>query len=316
MHSVTNHNRKRKRNSSPTQHGVYVITAHGRMKKERFTVPADKRIVYITPPACTAKKVTTWAMLDDPATVEKILDPATTAVNNFDGRTQYMHHIAPGETTQDISLTFKHDLGLTGVYKLPLHHEVLLCPVQSLAAVDEKNIKKVKNALRVQALANNHRVMKNAYSNIGKIRLRDLLPKVGPGTYVIQTCRACSPITETSTTVDPMARATTLNKVPSVYNTELRNFQTKAGLSNEEMKSIVNLNGGVRVGKGWELGAPATFLYAAKRYKNLRRHVTKHRIIPSFEPVYGLVRNTPQFALLAPTVLKIKENRNKQKQQS
>ena len=43
---MTNHNRKRKRNSSPTQHGVYLITAHGRMKKERFTVPADKR----TPP--------------------------------------------------------------------------------------------------------------------------------------------------------------------------------------------------------------------------------------------------------------------------
>ena len=280
----------------------YVISAHGCMIPERFTVPGDKRIVFMTPPACTTWTLPTAIFLENFDTVSKLLDPQTTSLTSMNGQTHYIHHIAPGEDTQDLMLYFRNDIWLSGIYKLPLHPDVFLLDAgrNHLYEYDESS------SLRVQASANRHRVMKdryNKYNIIKEMKLSTLLSKLGPGVYAVAACRSCTDVNtntnfNTSRNNPYRLAAGGVGTIPREYHAEIRNFQHKSGLSNHDMRSV-SLRGGTKGDYSHHIYRPQQKQHMEKRFENIRKRVEAQEYIPSRSAVSLLIRNSESLRNLA-----------------
>ena len=268
---------------------AYIIKAHGAMLPERFTLPSDKHVVYLTPPTCKALAIPKATFMGNRNTVRKVLDPMTTYINSDEGK-QYIHHILPGESTQDHMLTFDHDHGLRGVYKLPLHPNVfLMSAAKSLNGVNHSA------ALRVQASAERHQVKPEAYPRFRyQMKLSELLKKLGPGTYVVGACRGIPSSGGGDSAESSNGRRATSNTIPPEYMNEVRNFDTKAKVPvtslNRYGTTQLNTNNWLNQQSVKDL---------AKRFENVRKRVEAQEYIPSRSAVSLLIRNNLHLASLA-----------------
>lgn len=159
---------------------AYLIVAHGCSMNAHFTLPRGTRLVYLVPPSCDMSVESQPALVRNPFILEKILDfRGPTSFRS--GSTEYLvQRYEPGARVLDQVLTFSHDTGYAGVYKLPLHRDVIAANFNRFAP---------SVAATLAAAAQDQELTKLNYARDPNVFLSEYLNLLGPGTYVLAACR-------------------------------------------------------------------------------------------------------------------------------
>lgn len=164
------------RGEAMKKHGFLAIVAHGCIKEfESYTVPKDINLIFVAPPACYAYAGQLDKLLTNKESIKQLLDPSIPIVDDY-----LIDRVRGGTKISNMVFTFRHDLGLQGVYALPF-------PTQIYNKNENRKMKLQSlmhkyNLLNINSLRNNT-------SSPATISMKALLEYLGPGTYIIESCR-------------------------------------------------------------------------------------------------------------------------------
>ncbi len=159
--------------------GAHLIVSHGCTLNAFFTLPTETRLVYLVPPSCDMAVSSQATLLRTPGVLDQILRFEGPTSFRVRSKEYFVQRYGPGDRVLDQLLTFAHDTGHAGVFRLPLHPNVVAGSFgQSLASA------------RVVGAASNHELTKLTYTREhANAFLSEYLRFLGPGTYVIAACR-------------------------------------------------------------------------------------------------------------------------------
>ena len=169
------------------KHGALAISAHGCIREfESYTVPKDINLIFVSPPGCFTYLHQLRKLLESKESVKKLFDPSISSVHGY-----LIDRVQGGTKISNMTFQFLHNVDLMGVYAVPLQSKGIL-GYTSEKTYKGNSYEKLAGLMHVYDLLNINSLQNNT-SSPAEISLKALLEYLGPGTYIIASCRApCS----------------------------------------------------------------------------------------------------------------------------
>ncbi len=190
--------------------GVLAIVAHGCIiEHESYTVPKDINLIFVSPPGCYSHTIQFTELLGKKERIKRLLDPSIPDVQGY-----LVDRVRGGTTISNMLFDFRHNLGLMGVYAVPIHPHVLFLRKLGPEGYDNHNKIKLQSLMHKYDLLDINSLYD--FSNHVRISIKALLEHLGPGTYIIATCRA--PCTAAGRFISSVSRKIPFLKTPFAKN--------------------------------------------------------------------------------------------------
>lgn len=167
------------------KHGALAIFAHGCIREfESYTVPKDINLIFVSPPGCFTYAHQLRSLLESKEIVKNLFDPSIPSVHGY-----LIDRVQGGTKISNMTFQFIHNLGLMGVYTVPLQSKGILGYISEKHMCKGNSYEKMTGLMHKYDLLNINSLQNNT-SSPAEISLKALLEYLGPGTYIIASCRA------------------------------------------------------------------------------------------------------------------------------